>query len=233
MKKVKKISVFILWTIFVAIVVIIAAYLIIIANGYKINWRNYKIQKTGMIFLKSEPKETEIWVDGKLLADKTPFKYQEIFPGRYEVKLVKYGYVDWVYLFNVEQGMVSSNTYIKQFLSSPEVMEPTKTESNSLDKLAQEWQSKGLIIKSDNEIWFNDVLVTRFSESVKKVVWHSDLKHIFFQVDKELRVMEPDGANNTKLADLESENTSIFVPLENGKYLLYSDGDSTKKIRIQ
>jgi len=219
-------------------IVDLSLYLIVIKsilnNQFEYIYLNIHIVKNiKMIFLKSDPKETEVWINGKLLSNSTPFKYQEIFPGRYDVKLVKYGYVDWRYSFDVESGMVSSNDYIKQFLSDPEKMEVSEFEKENLQKLSANWQPKGLEIKNDNEIWFNDVLVTRFSGKVKNVVWHPDLKHIFFQIDNEIRIMEPDGANNTKLADLKSSETSTFVPLDNGKQLLYSDGEDIKKIRIQ
>lgn len=221
-----------LWVIILLVIVCVAAYLIIFANGYKINYRSWKIEKTGMIYLKSEPKEVEVWINGELKSDKTPYKYAEIFPGKYELRLVKYGFTDWSYTFEVEPGMVSSNNYIKLFLSTPENLIPNQAEIDSLDRLAQEREAKGLIIKNENEIWFNDVLITRFSQPIKKVVWHPDLKHIFFQIGKEIRIMEPDGSNNTKLIGLESDKVSTFVPLESGKYLLYRDGDSTKKIRL-
>lgn len=233
MKKTRS-TIFSIFWIFVSILIlVVAGFLILIANGYKINWNNFKIQKTGMIFLRSIPKDPEIWVNNEFAGARTPFKYSEILPGRYDVKLVKYGYVDWHYTFYVEPGMVSSNEYIRMFLSEPIQIEPTEQEILSLENLFVNWQPKGLEIQNENEVWFNDVLITRFSDKVKNIRWHSDLKHIFFQINNEIRVMEPDGANNTKLVELTSDDVSTFVPLNNSKFLLYSDGDEIKKIQIE
>ncbi len=233
MKKLKSVFITICWLAVVLLIFTVASYLILIANGYKINWNNFKIQKTGMIFLRSNPKDPEIWVNNELVGTRTPFKHSEILPGKYDVKLVKFGYVDWHYTFNVEPGMVSANEYIRMFLSDPLQVEPTTQEIASLDKLSESWEAKGLEIKNQNEIWFNDVFITRFSDEVKNLCWHSDLKHIFFQINNEIRVMEPDGANNTKLVNLESDEMAVFVPINNSKYLLYKDLDQVKKIKIE
>ena len=45
--------------------------------------------------------------------------------------------------------------------------------------------------------------------------------------------MDPDGLNNIKLVDLDSDSVSQFLPYDDGKSLLYKDGDDVKKVRIK
>lgn len=222
-----------LWVIIICAIILTAAYLIVIANGYKINYHNWRIVKTGMIVIKSEPKDVKIFVNNKEVANKTPFTYAEIFPGQYDVKISKDGYRDWVYSFNIEPSLVSMDNNVKLFLSNPIKLEASDIESANLDKLVQEWPAKGLEIKNSDEIWFQDVLITRFSEPIKKISWYPDLKHIIFQIGKEIRIMDADGTNNIKLIDLSSDSESSFITLDSGKILLYRDSDIVRKIKIQ
>lgn len=229
----KRILLICFWVFYLAIIILVSAYLILIANGYKIHYQTKSIQKTGMIYLKSQPKDADVYINDKLADSKTPFKLGEIFADRYHAKISKEGYWDWQKTFNVEVGKTSSNEYIQLFLKEPQVMPTTDEEKKSFANLLQDWPAKGLEIKNTSEIWFNDVYITRFSQEIKNLTWHTDLKHIIFQINKEILIMEPDGANVTRLISLESDQKSRFLIIDNGKMLFYQDGDQIKKAKIQ
>lgn len=233
MTKTRKIFGFIIWVIFIAIICVVALYLLLVANGYKVNAKTWEFEKTGMIYIKSNPKDSTVYVNGEQISEKTPLRYGEILPKRYEVKVSKYDYNDWNKTFNVESGMVSSADYVELFLVNPKELEVHEQEQLGFDLLLEQWPAKGLEIKLGAEIWFNDVLVTRFSSEVKYVNWYFDRKHILFQIRDEIRVMDPDGSNNIKLVDLSSDFPSEFMPYDEGKSLLYKDGKEIKKVIIK
>lgn len=229
----KRIFLIMFWIIYLAIIILISAYLIIIANGYKIHYQTKSIQKTGMIYLKSEPKDVQVYINDKLMANKTPYKLAEVFADRYEAKISKDGYWNWQKTFKVESGKTSANEYIQLFLQEPQKMSVSEEEKKSFASLLDDWPAKGLEIKNISEIWFNDVYITRFSQEIKNVSWHTDLKHIILQIDKEILIMEPDGANVSRLIALESNQKSRFIIIDNGKILFYQDGEQIKKAKIQ
>jgi len=231
MEKITKILIFFAWLIFFIINIGVAVYLIVIANGYRIDWENFKIEKTGIIYLKSTPNDVNIYIDNKIVGDKTPFKYQEVLPGRYSVSISGYNRQDWQGYFVVEPGIVSSKEKIVLFLKKPEEMPLSNEDVTYFEKNKNNENSKSLIIKNNSEIYSSDKLVTRFSESVKKAVWYPDYNHIVFQVDKELRVMEVDGSNNIKLLNLESADPIELVFSDQGRIIILKD-DILKKFKI-
>lgn len=233
MGRIKKIISLVSWLVFTLIIATLAGYLILIANGYKINYKTLTVAKTGMIYLKSQPEEAKIYLDGQLVSQQTPWRQGDLLPGRYEIKISKDGFVDWEKSLLVEEGKTEAWEAVKLFLQHPQVLEVKEEESQALSQLVEQWPAKGLVIKNGSEIWFNDVYITRFSQDIKNLSWHTDLKHIFLQINKKILVMEADGNNIIELVNLDSEQTSQFVVINEGKELLYQDGEKVKKVRIQ
>lgn len=233
MKLIKKIASFFVWIMFTLIIVLVAVYLIIIANGYKINFKTWRIAKTGMINLISNPSEVNIYVNNQLKSTKTPYREIYLWPGRYDIKITKENYHDWQKTLVVQEGLISSQENIQLFLSNPRPQKTTELDQSSFDQLVREWQPKGLEIKNGDEIFFNDILVTRFYQPIQALNWYADLKHIIVQLDREIHIIDSDGSNNIKLVELSQTDASQFIPYDNGTSLLYRDSSEIKKIKIQ
>lgn len=231
--KVKKLFGIISWLIFTLLVALVALYLILQANGYNINYKTLSVEKTGMIYLKSVPSDVKIYVNDNLEGDEVPFKMGNLNPGRYTVKVCKDNYVDWEKTLLVEQGKTAANENILLILKNPQELVANEEEKNSFPIIISQWLPKGLEIKNQSEIWFNDVFITRFSKEVKQVSWHTDLKHILVQLDNSLVIIDADGSNMVHLVDLSSQDTSQFIVVDSGKDLIYQDGKDIKKVRLQ
>jgi hypothetical protein len=229
----KKIFVKIISLLLMLFVILLAIYLVLVANGYKINYQTRSIQKTGMIYVKSDPTNVDIFINNRLVANQSPYRMLELLPGRYDVLIEKLDYYSWTKSVNVNEGMASAFENVELFLRLPEQLVVSDQEKSDFPNLVNNWQTKGLEIKNDNEIWFNDVYITRFSSDVKKVGWYSDLKHIIFQTNMGLYIMDPDGSNNIQLATLNSDQACSFVVINNGKEILYSDDGNIYKIKVQ
>lgn len=223
----------ILWLIVFLIILALGGWLIFLANGYKINWPAKKIQKTGMIYLKSDPKEAEIYLDGRIKGQKTPLKLSYLLPGRYTVEVKKYDYQTWSKTVNVESGQVEVCGDIVLFKQAPEIISAGEEDKKILaDSLKKDDKSLGLEIK-DSEIWWGDDLITRMSEPVTRISFWQDKKHLLFQIKNKIRIMDLDGSNNLKLIELSSEEISEWVLTDSGSILIYKDGPDIKKAEIK
>lgn len=216
----------------------LSSYLIIIANGYQINWSARKIIQQGMIYLISTPKNVSFYINNTLKGGKSPFKLSNLSEGRYDVKISKDGYYDWNKTLSVLPGMVSESENIVLFLKDPEPTSINQDELDSFSKLPSKLLNTSLEIKNNSEIWIIDpdpnqnVLITRLSSQIKNVAYYSDKYHILFQIKNEIHMIDLDGSNNIKLLELSSEDSSIFIADDTGKYLYYKDKDDIKKIMI-
>ena len=77
------------------------------ALGYKFNLQTLGFVKTGLIFIKTQPEGAAIYLNGKLITEKTPASLQELLPGTYKVNLELAQHYPWKAELEVEAGKVS------------------------------------------------------------------------------------------------------------------------------
>jgi hypothetical protein len=220
----------ILKNVFIALVLlVVGAYLIIIANGYKINWQAKTLQKTGMIYLKTTPQDVDVFLDGKKVSQKTPARLGNLLPKRYDIKISKDNYLSWEKNFSVESGQVAVASDIILFLAKPIINEVDESDKKLLQSTMQDNFDVKII---DSELWWGDDLITRMFEPIKSAYLFPDKKHFIFQSKKELYVVDLDGSNNKKLYDLSSEDPIKIIFLQKGKIILYQNGQDINKIRV-
>ncbi len=77
------------------------------ALGYKFNARTLKFAKTGLIFVKTRPDGAKIYLNGKLIPQRSPASMQELLPGVYKITIELRQYYPWKGEVEVEAGKVS------------------------------------------------------------------------------------------------------------------------------
>lgn len=89
----------ILFLIFLFLFLLAAPAAILYSQGYRFDFERKKITQTGGFFLKAEPKQVEIYIDGKL-AKKTDFFFgsallEDLLPKRHKIEVKKEGHFNW------------------------------------------------------------------------------------------------------------------------------------------
>ena len=77
------------------------------ALGYKFNSHTLKFVKTGLIYIKTEPEGAKIYLNNKLILEKSPASIQELIPGPYKVTLELAQHYPWKGEVDVQEGKVS------------------------------------------------------------------------------------------------------------------------------
>ena len=112
---------------FIVAFMVISFFTLMYAHGYRFNWvwppkPSLIFQKTGMLLVKTRPKEATILLNGKnprairkqipprgeLDPVQSPAKIRRISPGSYNLKLRKEGYHDWQREVEVYPGQITS-----------------------------------------------------------------------------------------------------------------------------
>ena len=235
-KRVKRLPKILLGQLCVLLLIIFGATsLAFYSMGYRINWKNYKIIKTGMIILEISPKPDEIKINNK--TEKVKYKIKKILlPGYYDFVIKKDGYHDVSYNIRVEAEELTQINSIKLFLSEPQISSLSDQEKNYLLNYSDD-----SLIKKDNrgltyslfEIWKHGNLITRFSETINGVTWYPDLNHILFQQNASIKIIDLDGNNNTILVNLSSKDTTKFTINSDGSEIFFKDGNEYKKAKIR
>ena len=191
-----------------------------------------------MIFLKTDPKVADIYLNNQLKLTKSPARLTDLYQGRYDIRVTKDGYFDWKKTVEVTAGLATENEDIVLFLKNPQQLPVIQEETDSFNKLPSKFLNTDLEIRSEAEIWIkeyknnDDLLVTRLSIPIKKAAYYSDKKHILFQTKNRISVMDLDGSNIIKLAELNSEDSVEFIVDDSGQFLYYRDKEEIKKLKI-
>lgn len=77
------------------------------ALGYKFNAHTLKFAKTGLIFVKTQPDGAKIYLNGRLISQRSPASMQELVPGVYKITIELSQHYPWKGEVDVEAGKVS------------------------------------------------------------------------------------------------------------------------------
>jgi len=230
LKKVLLISVF--WGILSLSFLFFAFLIVLKANGYQLNYPSWKVIKTGMVVLNGDPKGVTIKMNNKILKGGLPERISNLPAGTYEITTSLEGYQSWHKVVKVDPGIAVICDSIILFKETPE--EQTLPENINIDKLGAEYAdaARDLTIK-DSEIYWRENLITRFSQKVSALAFYPDNKHLIYQIQNELRVIDLDGSNNRLLVTLSNAEPSIFGFRNNGAEILYLDEGALKAKTIR
>ena len=91
------------------------------ALGYQIDYHNFKIYKTGILYIASRPAGASIYLNGVMRQDLTPARIEELKPGSYKVEVRKDGFYPWEKDMAVRPNMVTKADRIVLFSLTQEM----------------------------------------------------------------------------------------------------------------
>lgn len=94
----------IIFWLFFATFVLFAPLLVLYTSGYRYNFANQKIVRTGVLSITTDPRNVEIFFEDKLQKEETPAVIQRLMPGTYNLKLIKLGYRNISKTIIIESG---------------------------------------------------------------------------------------------------------------------------------
>lgn len=219
-----KIFFIIFWLVVIVSFLLSIGFILMKANGWNLNFKTGKISQTGMISLSGDIANPQIKLNGKLYGNNLPLKITNLAQGYYDVAIEKENYLSWQKTIPVEEGKAALFRNILLFLKEPqEAAVPSNITQEVLDK---EYQNQSAKIKiAGSEIFYNNIMVSRFSQNIAGAIIYPDEAHLIFQTGDEIDIIELDGGNNQPLVKLSSNLPTRFFLRDNGRTLYYLDGE--------
>ncbi len=84
----------ILYLSFITAFIIITPLVILYTAGYGYNFKKGRIEKTGILYVDSKPKEADIYINGQF-SGKTDKRFPAMLPDKYQLEVKKNGYHSW------------------------------------------------------------------------------------------------------------------------------------------
>lgn len=217
---------FIILTLFV-----LASFLSLIwTQGYRINWQSGTIQQTGLMYLRSQPKDAMVTLNGRVVGLQTPLRLSFLLPQTYEAEITKPTYTSWQKLIRIEPGQAKIFEDIILYLAQPvekSILPDDQTKINT-------YTPDPRVVINGGELWYNTQFVSRFSIPILAADLMPDHQHIIYQRGSDIRVIEIDGGNDTLLLSISSEGQARFMMQSNGTEIVVKKIDGTlKKFQIR
>lgn len=133
------------------------------ALSYKFNLRTFKFSKAGLLALRTQPQGASIYLDGKLLNEKTPATINELLPGKYNIRVELEKHYPWIREVGVEPGQVTRLEKIILFPLRQNVKQLNKDKISSF-WLDEENEKIYYINQEDNVIYKSDLEGESFKE---------------------------------------------------------------------
>lgn len=103
-----------LYSTFILAFVVITPLVILYTAGYRYNFKKNKIEKTGILYLESSPKDAKIFINGKF-KDETPTRFSKMLPDTYQIEVIKDGYHPWEKNVEIRSNLTTFNRDIVLF----------------------------------------------------------------------------------------------------------------------
>ena len=228
-----KLSYFIfIWLMTFTLFISIAFGVIFHSLGYRYNKTTNKIELTGLLVIKTIPKEADVYIDGKKIIDKTPLRISNLLPKSYNIRVVKDGFIEWEKTFNIESGKASvfediylfNNIFTNRELND----EDAKLFEKKIDNNIQIINSSEIYIKIDLDLIF----VTRFSQNVNTAQSILNNKYVLYQIEKGVFIGDLNNQNIIPVVSLPNSDISQFRMISD-EILLIKQNDKIVKIEIR
>lgn len=95
-----------LYSSFIAFFIIVTPLITLYATGYRYNFKNNRIEKTGIIHIETLPKDAKVYINDKYIDD-TPARFIKLLPDKYKVVVQKEGYHPWKKEVVVQSNLTS------------------------------------------------------------------------------------------------------------------------------
>ena len=163
-------------------------FIIAFALGYKFNVHTLKFSKTGLIYLKTQPEGAKIYLNGKLMPERTPASIHDLIGGVYKIVLELAQHYPWRGEVDVEAGKALRIDKVILFPLRPE-----------LEQLNQERFSSFRVDTEKKAVYYLD--------QENKVVYKSNLDGSNFEDVASL----PDNFTQIIDWDMSPDKKKIFI----------------------
>jgi hypothetical protein len=131
------------------------------ALGYKFDSHTFKFTKTGLISIKTQPQGAQVYLNSRLLNDKSPTSINELLPGSYNIRLELDEHYPWEAEVNVEPRKV---TRIEKVILFPIRTNITQLNQGSVSSFFVDQGKGNIYYFYQRSIYQSDLEGRRFEE---------------------------------------------------------------------
>lgn len=180
----------------ILIFLIITPLLVLFARGFKIDFKERRLIKTGTLVVTTEPEKADIFLNDKF-HDDTPSSIRFLLPGDYTVRLEKKGYQSWTKRLSIKSQFATwtnaDREFVTLFLADP-IEQPNQID---IAKLKEElyppsekiWQILGnQLVRVHPETSQPEIILAELPQHNAHEIIEAE-SHLFILLDKTLYIL--------------------------------------------
>ena len=183
---------------FVALFIAITPPIVLYAQGYRIDFQQKSIVKTGAIFVQARPYPVELTVDG-IKKKRTSFLFRNIFipnllPRTYTLDIRKDGYNSWHKELPVQAGLVTETSHVTLYPLTPKANKvsslvlgffPAPDGESAIVTISDPKNStENLGIYTSTTVEPDIITPLLYGEKIKDVVWSYDRDKVLLVLER-------------------------------------------------
>lgn len=231
-KHIKRVTYYTLATI---LFIILTPSIILWALGYRIDFKNYKVAQTGILYIKTDQSSFDIFIDGqKTFSNKKTITIKSLLPKDYSVKIEKQGYYPWSKDITIDPQKITRQDYIILFPNNLTTdkyitdingykITPDQSTIIAVNSEKNKLQKINLKDKSISEANIDNIEQFEPSDNGSKILVKQGPENRFIVVD-----LEKNGAINELSNEPENINQITWLPGNNQTLFLVYNGSLYK-----
>ncbi|HNW55573.1 MAG TPA: PEGA domain-containing protein [bacterium] len=230
---------------FIAIFLVTTPLVLAYAAGYHVNWRYLRLERTGLLEIKTEPTKATATIDelrAWLIKPKdltTPLKLKNLRPGNYTVKLDLPGYHSWKKTLTVNPAETTFAKNVRLFKQSePELIfaVPTNQDCSQIDwpeNNDYNFSNKQAATSSIDYFLTEKQLADNWLDTNQiKSICQLPNKKLAIAKDFELWLVDPEKKDSTLLGRFSQPIKQLICLPDNDNYLIYGHDSSWELIEL-
>lgn len=200
--------------------IFIASALAAYARGYKFNFDQNTLERTGAISLQGSLRGIQVYLGANEVSDRLPYYINDLTPHNlYALKITKDGFYEWRAEAIIDPEQIRQFGPIKLW---PNKVTPLQSEAvNNIDLCLENLPAKSQeLIIDGGELKSGTKLITRLSSPIVDACWYPDSYHIAYVTGKSIQMIEDVGTNDTTLYTAGEEISKVSVAT-NGHTVYY------------
>lgn len=211
----------------VIVFVFLCGLTIIWANGLKFNFSTHKFETTALISIESNLDNVNVYLNGELVANRTPLQLRQLKAGYYTVKITKDGYYDFTKGFQLASNSVRAISNLVLIAQNPTIT--TLATGDAPSYISYPTFDAGLSL-SNGELFDGNKLVTRFSQDPVQI--HRFNKGYVYQTGQEIRLYMPANNLDSIVYTLSSSDSAKILVRPNSWTVYIYEDNTVKQIEI-
>jgi WD40 repeat protein len=193
----------IIYLIFILIFVVITPLIILYTAGYRYNFKKNKIQKTGILILKSNPKDASIYLNNQIQKEKTPARIANLLPEDYSVRLEKENFYPWQKKLTVKSKLT---TFAEDIILFKKGL-PAEVKIGQINSISLSPDEKKLIYTTDQDLG-REIVFLNLEDKNERIIYRASNQN-------EINLLEWDPSSKKILITLStSAGTEKYLVLD-------------------